>query len=392
MKFLDINTFYYNSDGGVKTFYRAKMEWFKDHPEHQYYLITANSHSDIERIAPNIHLIQAFGLKGVIGRERFLLIDFFKVLQWIVRIKPDVIEAGDPLFTSEFTYFIHHFRLFNGMLSCFHHSDPIATYVEPWAKREDTHLIRKILYFLSHKHFYHFHRHYPYTLVSSQTLKKKFTRHGIKNISVFPFGVQDVFIRNARVRRDQNKSLLFAGRLEHEKGIRLIKKIIPRLLEDKDVLITIMGKGKHEDFFKNYPNERLKYLGYISDYEKVEAVYRHNNIFLALGPFETFGIGVLEALSSGMIVVGPDAGGTGELLASMDSPFIFKAGSAESFYMAVKRALGCDFEKESERSIRKSKDFESWSTAIGHMIDYYEKRAAGSRNKVHEEKDPHLSA
>lgn len=392
MKFLDINTFYYNSDGGIKTFYRAKMEWFKNHPEHQYYLVTANSHNAIEKIAPNVHLIQAFGLKGVIGRDRFLLLDFLKVLQWIRRIEPDVLEAGDPLFTSGFTYFMHHFKLYKGMLACFHHSDPVATYVVPWATREDTNIIRKILFFLSHANFYYFHRHYPYTLVSSQTLKKKFERHGLENIAVFPFGVQEIFIKNSRVRNDRKKTLLFAGRLEHEKGIRLIKKIIPRLLEDKDVHITIMGKGKHEDFFKKYLHPRLKYLGYISDPEKVEAVYRQNNIFLAPGPFETFGIGVLEALTSGMVVVGPDAGGTGELLASMDSPFIFEADNAESFYQAVIRALECDLEKESERSIEKAKDFKSWSTAIGQMIDYYEKKAAGSRNKVHEEKSPHLSA
>ena len=64
-----------------------------------------------------------------------------------------------------------------------------------------------------------------------------------------------------------------------------------------------------------------------------------------LNRLDLFGLGVLEAMSNGLIVVGPNAGGTGELLSSMQSPFLFESGNAASFLGAkigdrVKLAVG----------------------------------------------------
>ena len=98
MIFLDINTFYYASDGGVKTFYDAKINWFKKHPEHQYFLVFPNSKFTVKQIAPNVHTIQVKGIKNLIGKNRRLMIDYFKVLKVIRKIKPDVVEIGDPAF------------------------------------------------------------------------------------------------------------------------------------------------------------------------------------------------------------------------------------------------------------------------------------------------------
>lgn len=373
MIFLDINTFYYASDGGVKTFYDAKINWFKMHPEHQYILVFPNSRFKITPVAPNIHTIQVKGLKNIIGNGRLLMIDYLKVLKVIRHVKPDVIEIGDPLLTPFLGVFIQRTGMFKGLLSSFHHSDPIYTYVYPWAYGENSNFFKRLLARVSLAVYLFNHKRIPYSMVASQTLKEKLTKMGIGNIEVRPFGVQQLFLNHAQVRTGSNpvKRLLFAGRLEHEKGIHLLKRIIPHLLEREDVQVTVMGKGAHESFFKELQHPRFKYLGYIGNRQEVEAVYRENDIFLAPGPFETFGIAVLEAMSSGMIVVGAGAGGTGELLKSMNSPFLFEPDNHESFFDHIIKAIHCDFAVESHRSIEKSRDFNSWDIAIGHMIRYY---------------------
>jgi alpha-1,6-mannosyltransferase len=232
-------------------------------------------------------------------------------------------------------------------------------------------------------------------MVASQTLKKSLGKMGIQNIEVKPFGVQDIFFNNSRIRSKEEKRFLFAGRLEHEKGIYLLKKVIPQLLEIDDVYITVMGKGAHENFFENFKHPRFNYLGYVSDRKTVESIYRQNSIFLAPGPFETFGIGVLEAMANGMIIVGPDQGGTGEILASMNSPFIFEAHNTESFFETILKAMNSDFEKESERSIKKSRDFNTWEVAIDQMMNFYIKKAAmqlQTKKKVNEKENPDFAA
>ncbi len=338
-------------------------------------------------------MVQAFGLKGIIGRNRLLMIDYGKAVKLVRKIKPDVMEVGDPLLTPFFALYTLRTRAFKGVLSSFHHSDPINTYVRPWAYGENSNIFKRMVALLSLNVYLFSHKRIPYSMVASHTLKKNLEELGIKNIVVRPFGVQDIFFKNSRVRSQGEKRLLFAGRLEHEKAILLIKWVIPRLLEIEEVHITVMGKGTHENFFKTLKHPRFEYLGYIEDRKRVEEVFRRDSIFLAPGPFETFGIGVLEAMANGMIVVGPNQGGTGELLASMNSPFIFRAHDSESFYQTILKALDCDFAKESKRSLKKSKDFSTWDIAIGEMMNYYMEKAAPELDKqVNEQESPDLVA
>ncbi len=393
MIFVDVNTFYFASDGGVKTFYDAKIEWFKKHPEHRYYLVFPNKRLSVTRIAPNIHFVQVLGVKGIIGKNRLLMIDYPRVVKLVRKIKPDVMEIGDPLLSPFFAIYTRRTGAFKGILSSFHHSDPINTYVRPWAYGEGSNIFRRMVARLSLDVYLFSHKRIPYSMVASYTLKEKLEELGIKNIVVRPFGVQDLFFKNSRVRSQGEKRLLFAGRLEHEKAIPLIKHVIPRLLEIEDVHITVMGKGAHESFFKDLTHPRVEYLGYIEDRKKVEEVFRRSSIFLAPGPFETFGIGVLEAMANGMIVVGPDEGGTGELLASMNSPFIFRAHDSESFYQVILKALDCDFAGESKRSLEKSRDFSNWDIAIGEMMAYYmEKAALRPDGQINEQESPDIAA
>jgi glycosyltransferase involved in cell wall biosynthesis len=269
-----------------------------------------------------------------------------------------------------------------GVLSSFHHCNPLHTYVYPWAYGEQSNIFKRFVAWLSTTTYLFSHLRIPYSMVASQTLKQTLGKMGIKNIEVKPFGVQDIFFNHSRIRARGEKRLLFVGRLEHEKGIYLLKKVIPRLMEIEGVQITVMGKGTHENFFKTFKHPCFEYLGYIEDRKKVESIYRQNSIFLAPGPFETFGIGVLEAMANGMIIVGPNQGGTGEILASMNSPFIYAAHNVESFYENILKALDSDLEKESKRSIEKSKDFNTWEIAIGHMINFYIQKGGGTPNPL----------
>lgn len=386
MIFLDINTFFQASDGGIRTFYSEKIAWFKNHPQHQYYLVTANARNQIENIAPNVHLVYVFGLKGIIGKERVLLIDYPRILYLIRKVKPDVIEAGDPLFTSAFTYVLKSLGLHKDLLSCFHHTDPVKTYVLPWASAKDTNFLRKFLAFSSQKQFSFFHKHYDCGLVASQTMKSNLEQQGLSNLEVFPLGVQKIFVENSRVRERNEKRMLFAGRLEPEKGIHLLMRILPELLDHDGVQVTVMGKGREENCFANYDHPRLNYLGYLSQREDVEAVFNQHAIFLAPGPFETFGIAASEAVANGMVVIGPDVGGTGELLQSMNSPFVFKHDNADSFYRTILKALECDMETESRNSVKKSKDFLTWDTAIEKMICFYQNKILERKKYNDEEK------
>ena len=381
MKIVDINTFYYASDGGVKTFYDAKIEWFKKHPEHQYYLIYPNSKFDVEQVAPNVHKIRVFGLKGLIGKDRRLMFDYWRVFKLVRMIKPDILEIGDPMLTPIFACILQKTKFFNGILANFHHSDPLTTYLYPWAFQNRPNMFKKLVYRMTKSLYTFLNKQIPHHMTASRNLKKRLNSLGIQNITVRPFGVPEIISTKTRIRQNNEKKLIFAGRLEHEKGIYQLKDIILRLLERKDIHVSVMGKGTQENFFKSIDCPNYTYYGYVKERERVAEILYEHTIFLAPGPYETFGIGVLEALSSGMIVIGPASGGTGEILDSMQSQFIFKPQNSEDFYQAILRALNSDLPSESLRSLKKADDFSTWDRAIDDMMMFYF-RLASIRSNV----------
>ena len=62
MVFLDINTFYGPKAGGIRTYQRAKLEWFARQSEHVYCLIYPGPSYRVERPAPSVYLVQGNAL------------------------------------------------------------------------------------------------------------------------------------------------------------------------------------------------------------------------------------------------------------------------------------------------------------------------------------------
>ncbi|MFX6311346.1 hypothetical protein ABTF78_19635, partial [Acinetobacter baumannii] len=71
------------------------------------------------------------------------------------------------------------------------------------------------------------------------------------------------------------------------------------------------------------------------------------------------------------VVVGPDSGGVGELLARAASPFIFKAGDYADFREKVLRAIACDTAVEADRSRETALQCGTLENAMGGLVEFY---------------------
>ena len=100
-------------------------------------------------------------------------------------------------------------------------------------------------------------------------------------------------------------------------------------------------------------------------------IYDDHDILLAPGPFESFGMGVLEAMARGMVVVGPDQGATAEILRQAESPFIFRAEDAEDFLRVILMAIDCDQSAELSRSRATAVRYGSMEEAMGRLVALY---------------------
>ncbi len=117
--------------------------------------------------------------------------------------------------------------------------------------------------------------------------------------------------------------MLFVGRLIADKAADVLWDALPEILRSGDVDVTVLGSGPYEQKFAAARWPGYRHLEYVGGRQELAEIYRQHDILLAPGPYETFGLAVLEALASGLVVVGPDRGGTAELLAEARSPFVF---------------------------------------------------------------------
>jgi len=102
-----------------------------------------------------------------------------------------------------------------------------------------------------------------------------------------------------------------------------------------DTYLVIGGKGPLKDALTALTNtlglnERVRFTGFIPD-EQLCSYYRMADIFiLPTLELEGFGLVTLEAMASGLPVLGTPVGGTKEILDRFDSNFLFSDTSADS--------------------------------------------------------------
>lgn len=376
MHFLDINTFYAEKAGGIKTYHRAKLGYFLRHPEHTYTLIAPGPKFNISELADNVRVIHIYGprLSRDDGGYR-LLLDLPSVYRLLKNLKPDVLEVGDPWLSGLFSLLMRKSGAFNGLLASFHHSDAVHAWLEPWATSGKIPLPhRRWLAQLSARGFYNIQSRYDVTLVSSRFMERHLSQWGVKNVVRRGFGTDPLFFSEKKSANGEQIKLLYAGRLGVEKGAGLLLSQLENILEQPNVTLTVLGRGKFEREFSSFKHPRYTFGGYVSDRAELARIYREHDIFLAPGPHETFGLGVLEALASGLVVVGPDCGGTAELLTEANLPFIFETNNAKDFTRAITDAIETSLPRYARRAREAAARYGEWDEAIGRMVQFYEHR------------------
>ena len=109
--------------------------------------------------------------------------------------------------------------------------------------------------------------------------------------------------------------LLYAGRLAPEKNTGLLIETM-RVLEQRHsgrFHLLIAGDGPLRAALERRSERDLPgavcFLGYIRDRERLADIYGNCDVLLHPNPREPFGIAPLEAMASGLPVVGPNSGG-----------------------------------------------------------------------------------
>jgi glycosyltransferase involved in cell wall biosynthesis len=112
----------------------------------------------------------------------------------------------------------------------------------------------------------------------------------------------------------------------------------------KDLLLVIGGEGPLEPLLKDQVRrcgleELVRFAGYIPD-EDLPSYYQMADLFiLPTTELEGFGLVTVEALASGLPVLGTPVGGTKEILAKLGSDHIFDDSGTQSIANGILNVL-----------------------------------------------------
>jgi len=375
MFFIDVNTFYNPYAGGIRTYHRAKMDWFKKHPEHSYMVVGPADKTEKIQLEPNVTYWRLKGIKAQKNPNGYKFMFNLRPLLKFLKDYPNaIIEVGDPWWTSIVFTRLRRWKKLPNPLNFFHHTHPLVCYIKPWAEKGTFSFIKKIAYNILDKNFYKQFKNYDDLIVSSKFARLLLEENELNNIVEFPFGAPDSFFDAYKERvRHENEPLrfIYAGRLQNDKDVFLLIEGIPLLLQDPQIHITVMGHGAEMGFFENFKHPQFRYLGYVQDKQIIENEFQSHHVLLATSPNETFGLSILEAMAMGMPVVGPDMGAAFELLQKLENHLIFKTKSVESFVETAKSAKSIDLGKYSRDARRVAEQYGTWEAAMDRQMNYY---------------------
>ena len=125
------------------------------------------------------------------------------------------------------------------------------------------------------------------------------------------------FIR--RFAMDNEKIILYVGRLVYEKGVQHLISAMPKILENyHDSKLVIAGKGGMIDELKSQVesmglSNKVYFTGYLNQKE-VQKMYKCADVAVFPSTYEPFGIVALEAMLAGIPTVVSDIGGLNEIV------------------------------------------------------------------------------
>ena len=138
------------------------------------------------------------------------------------------------------------------------------------------------------------------------------------NLNKFTGMERDYSFRR-RFAMDNEKIILFMGRLVYEKGIQNLIAAMPKVLEGyHDAKLVIAGKGGMMDQLRAQAEylglgEKVYFAGYMNG-KDVEKLYKAADISVFPSTYEPFGIVALEAMLAGIPTVVSDVGGLNEIV------------------------------------------------------------------------------
>ena len=163
-------------------------------------------------------------------------------------------------------------------------------------------------------------------------------------VSSNAFGGASARSLRAELGVDGHPLVLFAGRLEYEKGVQTLIDAVPHLDRSAPgARLVIAGTGSHRGELEarvraRRLGRRVRFEGFVGE-ERLRGLYAAADVVVVPSLYEPFGLVAVEAMACGTPVVASDTGGLREIVEHGVTGLRFASGNARSLAAAVRRVL-----------------------------------------------------
>lgn len=142
---------------------------------------------------------------------------------------------------------------------------------------------------------------------------------------------------------DDEKLVLFVGRLVYEKGVSVLIDSIKRVLQKVNTKLVVVGDGYMRDKLVDQAHQlgvsdKIFFAGFLDD-EIVKRLYRTADVFVVPSLYEPFGIVALEAMAAKIPLVASGVGGLSEIIQHDRTGVIVYPNNPDSLAWGILRVL-----------------------------------------------------
>ncbi len=163
-------------------------------------------------------------------------------------------------------------------------------------------------------------------------------------LDVVPNGVALRFEQTDRRVESNVPTILFAGRLEYEKGMQTLIEAAPNVVDEHPgARFVVAGTGTYESDLRRIASDAgladyFDFRGFVDD-DEMPKLYAEANVVVVPSIYEPFGIVALEAMAAGVPAVVGATGGLVELVDDEVNGLSFEPEDATALARSVNRLL-----------------------------------------------------
>ena len=271
-----------------------------------------------------------------------------EINSFVDKIKPDLIHLQDPTSICSALLKSAKKRKIPIVVTNHFSLDYVISYVK-FLKP-----IHRHLRYILRKYLSNFYNSCAHVFCPTETVKKDLLSWGVKteitavsngvDLSRF-FSYSDLSDIYSKYHLPANPIVLYMGRVDKDKKIDVFINAIPKILKSVNAHFLVGGMGDELPKMKKLVaklniEQEVSWIGWLDrNSEEFSKIYQLATVFAIPSPIETQSIVTMEAMASGLPVVGANAGALPELIENNKNGYLFEPGNSDDLADKVVKIL-----------------------------------------------------